>query len=103
MKVSDLFKLLSEPHRIRIIREEDKKQLWIGYLSIFTMHTAKDPATADFVKTIMDADVKKLRAIPEIRHKEWEEKGLMPPLEPDETPDYSFSDLRMELYYTIYI
>lgn len=40
---------------------------------------------------------------PEIRHKEWQKRGLMAPLQPQETPEYSFSDLQMSLYNTIYL
>ena len=47
--------------------------------------------------------VKKFRAIPEIRHKQWKERNLMKPLEPDKTPEFAFSDLQMNLYYTIYL
>lgn len=41
--------------------------------------------------------------VPEIRHKEWKKRGLMPPMKPEETPEFSFSDLQMTLYNTIYI
>lgn len=51
----------------------------------------------------MDAEVKRFRPTPEIRHKEWQKRGLMAPLQPQETPDYSFSDLQMNLYNTIYL
>lgn len=43
------------------------------------------------------------RPTPEIRHKEWQKRGLMAPLQPQETPEYSFSDLQMNLYNTIYL
>lgn len=39
----------------------------------------------------------------EARHKEWQKRGLMAPLQPQETPEYSFSDLQMNLYNTIYL
>lgn len=43
------------------------------------------------------------RTTAEIRHKEWQKRGLMAPLQPQETPEYSFSDLQMNLYNTIYL
>lgn len=45
----------------------------------------------------------RFRPTPEIRHKEWQKRGLMAPLQPQETPEYSFSDLQMNLYNTIYL
>lgn len=51
----------------------------------------------------MDAEVKRFSATPEIRHKEWKKRGLMAPLQPWETPEYSFADLQMSLYNTIYL
>lgn len=55
------------------------------------------------LETLMDAEVKRFRPTPEIRHKEWQKRGLMAPLQPQETPEYSFSDLQMNLYNTIYL
>lgn len=55
------------------------------------------------METLMDAEVKRFRPTPEIRHKEWQKRGLMAPLQPQETPEYSFSDLQMSLYNTIYL
>lgn len=48
-------------------------------------------------------EVKKFRAVPELRHKDWKKRGLASPLKPDETPDYYFADLQSTLYYTIHI
>lgn len=55
------------------------------------------------VEELMDAEVKRFRPTPEIRHKEWRKRGLMAPLQPQETPEYSFSDLQTNLYNTIYL
>ena len=52
---------------------------------------------------ILAAEVKQLVFRPEIRHKQWKERQLMPPLNPEETPAYSFSDLELRLYYEIHI
>lgn len=35
--------------------------------------------------------------------RKWRKRGLMAPLQPQETPEYSFSDLQMNLYNTIYL
>lgn len=92
MTLEDILKLLSPSNRLRIIKDE--KDAWIGWLGNFGIiaHglTGKE-------------EVDSLQAIPEIRHKKWEEKGLMKPIEPEEAAQYSFSDLEMKLYYTIYL
>lgn len=58
---------------------------------------------AENLEAHMDEEVKRFSAAPEIRHKEWRKRGLMAPLQPQETPEYSFSDLQMNLYNTIYL
>ena len=35
--------------------------------------------------------------------KDWKARGLMAPIEPEQAPDYKFSDLEMKLYYKICI
>ena len=77
MILEEFVKLLENSDRLRILKDEKEE-----------------------IRT--DA-VKKFRAIPEIRHRQWKERNLMKPLEPDETPEFLFSDLQMNLYYTIYL
>ena len=50
-----------------------------------------------------DAEIKKIRAVPELRHRNYKALELEPPLKPDIAPKYKFSDLQMQLYYDIYI
>lgn len=52
---------------------------------------------------LQKAIVKEFTFYPEIRHKDWEKLGLDSPMQPEETPDYHFSDLEMKLYYRIKI
>lgn len=52
---------------------------------------------------LQKAEVKEFTFYPEIRHKEWEKRGLDSPMQPEEMPDYSFSDLIMKLYYRMKI
>lgn len=42
-------------------------------------------------------------AIPEITHRKYKERGLIAPMKPEETPDYSFRDLQLCIYHTITI
>lgn len=88
LKVADLLNVLRGPDRIRIIKENTV--IHTGYLSLIP-------------EEFKGEAVKRFRTIPEIRHKQWKERGLMAPMEPDETPKYSFSDLEMKIYYDIYI
>ena len=52
---------------------------------------------------LQKAKVKEFAFAPEIRHKDWEKLGLISPMQPEEMPDYSFSDLMMKLYYRMKI
>ena len=94
MKLCEFTEIIENSDEVRIIK--GGKDIFIGWLAMLTMHNA---VYAD----IREDTVKKFRAIPEIKHKRWRELNLQRPLQPDETPDYSFSDLQMKLYYTIYI
>lgn len=94
MTLEEFVKLLENFDRMRIVKDE--KEIFVGWLALLVMHNE----TYEEIRT--DA-VKKFRAVPEIRHKQWKERNLMRPLEPDETPEFLFSDLQMNLYYTIYL
>lgn len=52
---------------------------------------------------LLKAKVKEFAFAPEICHKDWEKLGLISPMQPEEMPDYSFSDLMMKLYYRMKI
>ena len=94
MTLEEFARLLENSDRLRIIKDE--KEVFVGWLAMLVMYNeAYEEMRTDVVK--------RFRAIPEIRHKRWKELNLMKPLEPDRTPEFSFSDLQMNLYYTIYI
>ncbi len=96
MSLRTFMGLLKNSDLLRIIRKETGEQLYIGFLGVLRLHKGIE-------ETDLDCVVKQFRAVPEIRHKEWQEKRLLPPLLPEQTPMYSFSDLQMELFYEIYI
>lgn len=100
MTLEEFVKLLENSDRLRILKDE--KEVFVGFLALFTM-VDRPEETDTMFNQYKGEEVKKFRAIPEIRHKRWKELNLMKPLEPDETPEFSFSDLKMNLYYTIYI
>lgn len=93
MKLEDILKLLSSSDRLRIIKGGET--IYIGYLANL------ERAGGEILTS--QEEVEKLRAVPELRSKYWKEKGLMPPCEPEELTQYSFSDLEMKLYYDIHI
>lgn len=95
MIFAEFEKLLYGPDMLRII--QGKKDVYKGYFG--TMEHIGTEA----IKIIESKEVVGFRAVPEIRHKKWKERGLDAPLMPQELPQYSFSDLMMTLYYTVYL
>lgn len=94
MTVGDFLATITNPDRVRIVQQGE--DIFVGFLGVLLLK-------AEIFDTVKGKEVKKFRAVPEICHRRWKELNLMRPLEPDETPDFSFSDLQMSLYYTIHI
>lgn len=92
--VGEFVRKIQNTDRLQIIQQN--KRIYVGYCGALLFEK-------DEFKNIQDKEMKKFRVIPEIRHKRWKEQNLMRPLEPDATPEFSFSDLEMKLYYVIYI
>lgn len=90
IRLKDLMTLLRNPDRIRIVK--GGRDLFVGFMG--QMEEEERQKYADEI-------VKRIKGAPEIRHRKWKEKGLMSPLLPDQTADYSFSDLQMTLYHVI--
>lgn len=87
---------------IRVLQSSDRLQIKKGKTLIYAGYVASMKYT-DIEEEILSAEVKRFQAVPEIRHKEWQKRGLMKPLQPEETPEYNFSDLQMSIYHTITI
>lgn len=81
--VKDFLEKITNPDRIKIVKGEEV--LFAGY------------------PDILEAEMVSFRIDPEIRAKDWKARGLMAPIEPEQAPDYKFSDLEMKLYYKICI
>lgn len=96
IKITDFLKIITPSDRVRII--DGEKDIFTGWAAMLNFKEGQKIMDEHGNRTI-----KQFRAVPEIRHKEWQKRGLMSPIEPDKTPEYSFSDLQMSLYYTIYI
>lgn len=107
MKLSEQLKVITTTDRIRIIQgkhgnsepqfEPDVKILYCGYVGSLE-HTGAD---TEFLTR--DPEVVRLIAHPEVRHKQFKERGLFPPYEPEITRMYEFRDMTLFLYYDIYI
>lgn len=93
MQTQDIIRVLQSSDRLQI--KKGKTLIYAGYVESME-HT-------DIEEEILSAEVKRFQAVPEIRHKEWQKRGLMKPLQPEETPEYNFSDLQMSIYHTITI
>lgn len=94
VNVDNLLKTLSPPDMLRIVNEDH--DIYVGYMGMMQYHDRD-------LSGVLRQEVKSFRCIPEIRHRQWKEKGLDAPMRPDVTPNYAFADLQMTLYYTIYI
>lgn len=94
MTVLQFLETLANTDMLRIIK--GGQDVYLGYLGFFMQDAEK-------IRDIGGQQVRSFRAVPEIRHKRWKELNLMRPLRPEETPDFSFRDLQMKLYYTIYL
>ena len=97
--LSNFMSLLHNPDRVRIFRDDE--ELFTGFLAYINGEFKGEDL--EIIGMTGDEPVKGYRAVPEIRHKEWKERGLMEPLMPAELEEYSFSDLMMSLYHVIKI
>ena len=103
MTVKELTDVLSSIELVRITKgrggkyERSKDDLYIGWLG--ELKASPEHISPETWK----AEVKHFAAVQDIKHNKWRELGLMQPLEPGKYPQYSFSDLTMSTYYTIYI
>lgn len=94
MIVKDVMTLLESADKVRIL--QDNKEVYEGYFANMRVNT-------EILNQFGDMEVKRYRLNPEIRHKQWKERNLMSPMHPDETPDFSFSDLQLTIYHDIYV
>lgn len=65
--VKDFIALLHNSDRLRIM--QDGKEVFVGYLSTLMMDKTC------VYNTVRDCVMKEFRAVPEIRHKQWQERG----------------------------
>lgn len=92
----DMLELITGPDRVRINR--GKEILFTGYKGQL-IHNGKTAVTPE----ILETEVVLFRAELDITARDWKERGLMPPIEPDKLPEYRFVDMQMQLYYRIFL
>lgn len=80
MTLADIVAVMSGPDRVRIMK--GKAELYAGYLGNL-VHMAEYEA-------LMAEEVTRIKETVDITHKRYKELGLMQPLHPEETPNYSF-------------
>lgn len=107
MKLSEQLEVIMNADRIRIIEgkrgnsdlehDPNVKILFCGFKGML-QHIGDE---TEFLTR--DPKVRRIVANMEIRHKEFKERGLFPPYEPELTRMYEFKDLTIFLYYDIYI
>lgn len=107
MKLSEQLKVIATTDRIRIIQGQrgnrepqfnpDVRILYCGNMG--SLEYSEDKT--DFLA--QDPEVNRMVAHMEVRHKQFKERGLIPPYEPEITRMYEFKDLVVFLYYDIYI
>lgn len=98
--LEEISKFLQMPDRVRIYK--DDKEVFIGYWASFFLQQGMNES--EKFKELKGEEVKKFRCIPELNHSKWKSRGLMPPSEPNEPPDFiSSDDMEMKLYYNIWI
>lgn len=97
MMLAELLEVLTGPDELLIVRdaekEADQEILYKGHKGLMVHY--------QIPSGIMEETVKKFCIHPEIRHREWEKRNLMPPIDPDKTPNFLYKDLQMSLYYKI--
>lgn len=98
MRLSEFLKTIKNDSRLRIYREDDEKN---PVLTVFTNDLRYYGGKHEIIRE--DPEVVRFFAAPEIRHRLWEERGLLPPYEPEITRQYEFSDLTILLYYNVFV
>lgn len=99
MILKELLEVLSGPDELLIVREAEKEAdeeiLYKGYKGL--------PICNLIPAELMEETVTRFSFYPEIKHREWEKRNLMPPIDPDKTPNFKYKDLQITIYYKIFL
>lgn len=91
MTLGEVIGVMSAPDLVQILKGE--AEIYHGYLANFQYTPGYEQYKG--------LEVVKLTNNLDIKHKRYKELGLMPPLHPEQMPDYKFSDLQLTLYKVI--
>ena len=97
MKLSEFLTVIHSSERIRLFGKDQKEPFFTEYKGNIDLLKSRN----EFLDH--DPEVVRFQAHPEIRHREYKERGLLPPFEPEITRQYEFKDLTIFLYYDIYV
>ncbi|MDD3040534.1 hypothetical protein [Bacteroides sp.] len=89
MKLKELTEIMSQADLIRIL-EEDNTELFAGYIG--NIRSCKN------IEEVAEREVKKFHLMIDTNHRQYIEKGLMPPMHQEFIPQYEGKDLRMTIY-----
>lgn len=93
MTVEELLKVMTPSNRLII--KAGNKELYNNYASLLNLN--------EHAAELLAAEVLRFDFKTDITHKSYKELGLLPPLAPEDTPLYKFSDLELRLYHVITI
>jgi hypothetical protein len=97
VKLFELLRVIPSSARMRIL-DKRGEEVFRGYRGNLDERQIK---LLPFGYT--DAEVRRFVFSTDIYAKDYEKRGLMPPIDPEAVPDYSFSDLNLIIYYEITI
>ena len=70
---------------------------------LFTAYLDKTPLFYERFGKYLDCEVVHFDTIHEVTHKQYKEKGLLPPFKPELMAEYDFKEIQQKTYYDIYI
>ena len=100
MKLIDAINVLDSSMKL-IIEDQFGTIIYMGYKGLIIWDGDRSGMRA--LNLTGEEKVESIRAYPDIRAKDWKERNLDKPLEPDAAPQWMFADLQMSLYYKIKI
>ena len=103
MKLSEFMAVIKNHIRLRIYREGEDVPVLTTYSLALKFPNKREIEEGVFEILKEDPEVVRFFACPEIRHRMWEERGLLPPYEPEITRQYEFADLTILMYYNVYV
>ena len=96
-------RLISQPQFERLNKEHKAHWQRPDEAVLATFYLDSTPVCQEDLFKYQDCQVMHFDTVHEVSHKEYKEKGLLPPFRPDLTAEYEFTDIQQKTYYDIYI